>query len=128
MDSVDPELVDQVGEVLRRVPGIEAVENVSIRWVGHELRAEVEVISDSDLTIVEGHQIAEEDTTDSSMESRSWPGRPSTPAPARTMDGTTMPRRAITSARPDAAVFTAQMLRGRRRPPSGDASSPSIAC
>ena len=60
MDSVDPELVDEVGEGLRRVPGVEAVEQVSIRWVGHELRAEVEIVSDCDLTIVEGHEIAEE--------------------------------------------------------------------
>jgi cation diffusion facilitator family transporter len=60
MDTVDPELVDRVREVVRRVPGIEAVDRVSIRWVGHELRAEVEVVSDCDLTIARGHEIAEE--------------------------------------------------------------------
>lgn len=60
MDSVDPELVDQVAEVAAGVPGIEAVERVAIRWVGHELRAEVEVVSDCELTIAEGHAIAEE--------------------------------------------------------------------
>lgn len=60
MDSVDPELVDQVGEVVRGVPGIEAVDRVSVRWVGHELRAEVEVVSDCELTITQGHEIAEE--------------------------------------------------------------------
>ena len=60
MDSVDPELVDEVDAVLRRVPGVQGVDRVSIRWVGHELRAEVEVIADSDLSIVEGHRIAEE--------------------------------------------------------------------
>ena len=60
MDSVDPELVDEVEQVLGGVPGIEAVERVSIRWVGHELRAEADVVSDCDLTIAQGHQIAEE--------------------------------------------------------------------
>jgi cation diffusion facilitator family transporter len=60
MDSVDPELVDAVESVLAGVPGIQAVERVSIRWIGHELRAEAEVVSDSRLTVAESHRIAEE--------------------------------------------------------------------
>lgn len=59
MDSVDPELVDKVTEVAGAVPGVQAVERVAIRWVGHELRAEVEVVSDCDLTLAESHEIAE---------------------------------------------------------------------
>ena len=60
MDSVDPELVDEVTEVLAGVPGVEAVERVAIRWVGHELRAEAEVVSDCELTLADSHEIAEE--------------------------------------------------------------------
>ncbi len=60
IDSVDPALVDEVGGVVGRVPGIQAVDRVAIRWVGHELRAEVDVVSDRDLTIAQGHEIAEE--------------------------------------------------------------------
>jgi cation diffusion facilitator family transporter len=60
MDSVSPELVDDVEAVLAAVPGIEAVERVSIRWIGHELRAEADVVSDSRLTLAESHRIAEE--------------------------------------------------------------------
>jgi cation diffusion facilitator family transporter len=60
MDSVSPELVDDVEAVLAGVPGIEAVERVSIRWIGHELRAEADVVSDSRLTLAESHRIAEE--------------------------------------------------------------------
>ena len=60
MDSVDPDLVDAVERVLAGVTGIEAVERVSIRWVGHELRAEADVVSDSRLTVAESHRIAEE--------------------------------------------------------------------
>jgi cation diffusion facilitator family transporter len=60
MDSVDPELVDRVTEVLLGAPGIEEVEAVRIRWVGHALRAEAEVVSDCDLTIAQAHDIAEE--------------------------------------------------------------------
>ena len=60
MDSVDPELVDEVEEVLRSVPGIDDVQVVRIRWVGHELRAEIEVCSDSRLSLVDAHAIATE--------------------------------------------------------------------
>lgn len=60
MDSVDPELVDDVVEVVRSVPGVESVEAVRIRWLGHELRAEIEVISDADLSLADAHAIAEE--------------------------------------------------------------------
>lgn len=60
MDAVDPALVTRTREVVAGVPGVEAVEAVRIRWVGHELRAEVEVDSGAGLTIAEGHAIAEE--------------------------------------------------------------------
>jgi cation diffusion facilitator family transporter len=60
MDSVDPELVDEVEAVLRASPGIEGVDAVRIRWVGHELLAEIEVVSDSALSLVEAHDIATE--------------------------------------------------------------------
>lgn len=60
MDSVDPGLVDEVERVLRDVPGVEAVDAVHIRWVGHRLRAEVEIISDADLSLAEAHAIAED--------------------------------------------------------------------
>lgn len=60
MDSVDPELVDEVHRVLASVAGVQAVDSVRIRWIGHELRAEAEIISDADLTLAEAHAIAEE--------------------------------------------------------------------
>jgi cation diffusion facilitator family transporter len=60
MDSVEPELVDQVERVLAGVDGIETVDSVRIRWIGHELRAEAEIVSDADLTFPAAHAIAEE--------------------------------------------------------------------
>jgi len=59
MDSVEPELVDDVHRVLSSVPGIQAVEGVHIRWLGHELRAEAEITSDADLSLADAHAIAE---------------------------------------------------------------------
>ena len=60
MDSVEPELVDDVHRVLASVPGVQGVEEIRIRWLGHELRAEAEIISDADLSLAEAHAIAEE--------------------------------------------------------------------
>ena len=60
MDSVEPEMVDDIHRVLASVAGVQAVESVRIRWIGHELRAEVEIVSDVDLSFAEAHAIAEE--------------------------------------------------------------------
>ena len=60
MDSVEPGLVDDVHRVLAAVPGVQAVESVRIRWLGHELRAEAEIVSDADLSLADAHAIAEE--------------------------------------------------------------------
>ena len=60
MDSVDPRLVDEVTRVLVSVEGVETVDAVRIRWVGHELRAEAEVSSDATLSLADAHEIAEE--------------------------------------------------------------------
>jgi cation diffusion facilitator family transporter len=60
MDAVDPALVDQIGSVLASTPGIVAVDGVRVRWVGHELHAEVDVTSDADVSLATAHAIAEE--------------------------------------------------------------------
>jgi cation diffusion facilitator family transporter len=59
MDAVDPGLVDRVTLILGGVDGIDDVEAVRIRWVGHELHAEAEVTSDGHLTLAEAHDLAE---------------------------------------------------------------------
>src|SRR5450631_2198506 len=59
MDSVDPGLVDQVEEVLAGVEGVDQVERVRIRWVGHQLQAEATIVSDAQLTLAAAHAIAE---------------------------------------------------------------------
>ena len=60
MDSVEPDLVDDVHRVVASVPGVQAVDHVRVRWLGHELRAEVEIVSDGDLSLADAHDIAEE--------------------------------------------------------------------
>ncbi|HEX2851088.1 MAG TPA: cation diffusion facilitator family transporter [Acidimicrobiales bacterium] len=59
MDAVDPELVDRAEAVVRGVAGVEGVDDLRIRWIGHRLRAEVDLLVDAGLTVVEGHRIAD---------------------------------------------------------------------
>jgi cation diffusion facilitator family transporter len=59
MDSVDPQLVGQVEHVLADVPGVQAVETVRVRWVGHQLRAEANIVADCDLRLADAHDIVE---------------------------------------------------------------------
>jgi cation diffusion facilitator family transporter len=60
MDAVEPELVDQVEAVTRAVPGVQAIGPVRLRWVGHALEATLSVTVDRELTVAQGHDVAEE--------------------------------------------------------------------
>jgi cation diffusion facilitator family transporter len=58
MDAVDPALVDQVERTLRATPGVLDVGQVRLRWLGHHLRAECEVIVDAGASAIQAHQAA----------------------------------------------------------------------
>jgi divalent metal cation (Fe/Co/Zn/Cd) transporter len=58
MDAVDPEVLESVERTLAATPGVEAVGDVKVRWIGHALRAECEVLVDEGLSVVQGHAIA----------------------------------------------------------------------
>jgi len=59
MDAVDPALVTRIEEVLRTTAGVRDVGEVRLRWIGHALRAECEIVVDPTLTVVEAHDVAE---------------------------------------------------------------------
>jgi cation diffusion facilitator family transporter len=59
MDSVEPALVDQIVTVVEHVDGVLGVDGVRVRWIGHELRAEVIVVSEGSLSLSQAHAIAE---------------------------------------------------------------------
>jgi cation diffusion facilitator family transporter len=59
MDAVDPELVDDIERVTAGVEGVQEVETVRVRWVGHRLRASVSLVVDCKQSVAEGHHIAE---------------------------------------------------------------------
>ncbi|CAG7623745.1 cation diffusion facilitator family transporter [Actinacidiphila bryophytorum] len=58
MDAVDPGLVDTAEAALRDVGGVLDVGQVRMRWIGHTLRAEAEIVVDPHLTVVAAHQRA----------------------------------------------------------------------
>ena len=60
MDAVDEELLEHVEQVLRDTPGVIGLGEVRVRWIGHDLRAECEVVVAGDLTLVEGHRLCED--------------------------------------------------------------------
>jgi len=59
-DGVDPEVVDEVRNAAARASGVEKVEGVKVRWLGHRLHAEINVIVDPELSVEKGHDIAKE--------------------------------------------------------------------
>jgi cation diffusion facilitator family transporter len=60
MDAVDPTLVDQIEHRASEVEGVQQVERLRVRWVGHQLFAEMAIVADERLSLVESHQIAEQ--------------------------------------------------------------------
>jgi cation diffusion facilitator family transporter len=58
MDAVDPGLVDTAEASLLAVPGVIAVQELRLRWIGHRIRAETGITVDPALGIVAAHDIA----------------------------------------------------------------------
>jgi cation diffusion facilitator family transporter len=58
LDGVDPEVADEVEDVVDQTPGVQEVSEVRVRWLGHRLHAEVNIAVNSRLSVKEGHKIA----------------------------------------------------------------------
>jgi cation diffusion facilitator family transporter len=58
MDAVDPSTVDNAEHVIAGTPGVLGVNRLRMRWVGHQLHAETDVVVDSTLTVLDAHAIA----------------------------------------------------------------------
>jgi cation diffusion facilitator family transporter len=57
MDAVDPADVEAVERTLRGTDGVRDVGQVRLRWIGHRLRAECDIVVDPDLSLVAAHRI-----------------------------------------------------------------------
>ena len=59
MDAVDPEIVESIEHTAGRVEGVQRVGSVQARWVGHRLAASIAIVVDEDLSVRQGHDVAE---------------------------------------------------------------------
>jgi cation diffusion facilitator family transporter len=60
MDAVDPALTDRIEREVRAVPAVLGCDGVKIRWIGHELHAELNITVDGGLTVRQAHDITED--------------------------------------------------------------------
>jgi cation diffusion facilitator family transporter len=60
LDGVDPSVIGEIRSAAARVEGVEDVAEVRARWVGHRLRAEVNVAVNPEASVAEGHAVARE--------------------------------------------------------------------
>jgi cation diffusion facilitator family transporter len=60
MDHTDPVLVDRVEHQLHHVDGIRGIDRVRVRWVGHQLHVDAEVVLDAHLDLTRTHDILED--------------------------------------------------------------------
>ncbi|GAC1378445.1 MAG: cation diffusion facilitator family transporter [Ktedonobacteraceae bacterium] len=60
LDAVDERVVPSIMAIAGEVPGVEAVNDVRARWVGHTLHVIMNIEVEAELTLVQAHEIAEE--------------------------------------------------------------------
>ncbi len=57
LDGVDPEIIDEITHAVSHVDGVRGINDVKARWLGHKLRAELEIAVDSSLSVDQAQQI-----------------------------------------------------------------------
>jgi cation diffusion facilitator family transporter len=60
LDGVEPSVIEEIRHAADHVPGVDDVAEVRARWLGHRLRAEVNVAVDPELSVAQGHALARE--------------------------------------------------------------------
>lgn len=60
MDGVDEKLVASTEKTVRNVPFVSGVDRVRLRWLGHQLWAEIDITVDADIALEEAHTTAHE--------------------------------------------------------------------
>jgi cation diffusion facilitator family transporter len=60
MDAVDPRLTRQIERETRTIPAVLGCDGVKVRWIGHELHAELNITVDGGMTVRQAHDITED--------------------------------------------------------------------
>ncbi|OED11872.1 MULTISPECIES: cation diffusion facilitator family transporter [Methanosarcina] len=58
LDGVEPEVIDNVKIIAESVEGVCEVTDLRVRWIGHQLHAEINASVEPSLSVEEGHEIA----------------------------------------------------------------------
>jgi cation diffusion facilitator family transporter len=58
IDGIEPEVLEVVATTIAGVPSVEALEDLRVRWHGHQLRVAASIAVRSTLNVKEGHDIA----------------------------------------------------------------------
>jgi cation diffusion facilitator family transporter len=58
MDAVSPTAVARARDVVQDVPGVQGLDDLRLRWIGHQLHAEVEVTVGAELSLEAAHAVA----------------------------------------------------------------------
>ncbi|MBC7632430.1 cation diffusion facilitator family transporter [Aeromicrobium sp.] len=58
LDGVDPTLVDAAERALAATPGVQRIDSIQLRWIGHHLHAETSIEVDCGLDLQSAHEIA----------------------------------------------------------------------
>jgi cation diffusion facilitator family transporter len=59
MDRVDDATLTSAEHAIRHVPGVSSLDRLRMRWVGHDLLAEIDITADQALTLPQAHDITE---------------------------------------------------------------------
>jgi cation diffusion facilitator family transporter len=60
LDGVNPEVIDEIKHAVNHTPGVQDITEIRVRWIGHRLRAEVNIAVGPELTVRQGHEVAME--------------------------------------------------------------------
>lgn len=63
MDGVEPQTVETVENTTLATDGVRSVQGVRVRWVGHRLDASLQITVEPEITVAEGHAIADRVTS-----------------------------------------------------------------
>jgi cation diffusion facilitator family transporter len=58
LDGINPSTVDEIRDSVAAMPAVHEVTEIRVRWIGHQLHAEINITVKSDLTVAQGHDIA----------------------------------------------------------------------
>ena len=58
IDGIEPEVVDTAASTIAGVEGVDSVDDLRVRWHGHQLRITASISVSSTLTVKDGHDIA----------------------------------------------------------------------